>query len=111
MSTSKSSSSSSAHPAAQVWRKVARHRKWGWGEREVLKEKGEDYKLRVHPSQQAPPEAHGTLLSVMWQSEWEASLGENTQLLIHVRLFVTPCTVAHQAPLSMEFSKKEYWSG
>ena len=47
----------------------------------------------------------------MWQSEWEGSLGENTQLLIRVRLFVTPCTVAHQAPLSMEFSKKEYWSG
>ena len=24
---------------------------------------------------------------------------------------VTPWTVAHQAPLSMEFSKQEYWSG
>ena len=23
----------------------------------------------------------------------------------------TPWTVAHQAPLSMEFSKQEYWSG
>jgi len=22
-----------------------------------------------------------------------------------------PCTVAHQAPLSMEFSRQEYWSG
>ena len=29
----------------------------------------------------------------------------------HVWLFVTPQTVAHQAPLSMEFSKQEYWSG
>ena len=29
----------------------------------------------------------------------------------HVRLFVTPRTVAHQAPLSMGFSRKEYWSG
>ena len=28
-----------------------------------------------------------------------------------VQLFVTPWTVAHQAPLSMEFSKQEYWSG
>ena len=28
-----------------------------------------------------------------------------------VRLFVTPWTVAHQAPLSMEFSGQEYWSG
>ena len=24
---------------------------------------------------------------------------------------VTPCTVAHQAPLSMGFSRQEYWSG
>ena len=28
-----------------------------------------------------------------------------------VRLFVTPWTVAHQAPPFMEFSKQEYWSG
>ena len=27
-----------------------------------------------------------------------------------VRLFVTPWTVAHQASLSMEFSRREYWS-
>ena len=29
----------------------------------------------------------------------------------HVRLFVTPWTVAHQAPPSMGFPRKEYWSG
>ena len=28
-----------------------------------------------------------------------------------VRLFVTLWTVAHQAPLSMGFSRQEYWSG
>ena len=27
-----------------------------------------------------------------------------------VRLFATPSTVAHLAPLSMEFSRQEYWS-
>ena len=31
--------------------------------------------------------------------------------LSHVRLFATPCTVAHQAPPSMGFSRQEYWSG
>ena len=31
--------------------------------------------------------------------------------LSRVRLFVTPGTVAYQAPLSMEFSREEYWSG
>ena len=29
----------------------------------------------------------------------------------HVQLFSTPCTVARQAPLSMGFSRHEYWSG
>ena len=28
-----------------------------------------------------------------------------------VRLFVTPWTIACQAPVSMEFSRQEYWSG
>ena len=28
-----------------------------------------------------------------------------------VQLFATPWTVAHQAPLSMEFSRLLYWSG
>ena len=31
--------------------------------------------------------------------------------LRRVRLFVTPWTVARQAPLSMEFSRQEHWSG
>ena len=33
------------------------------------------------------------------------------KLLSRVRLFVTPWTVAHQVPQSMEFSRQEYWSG
>ena len=32
------------------------------------------------------------------------------KLLSLVRLFVTPWTVDHQAPLSMGFSRQEYWS-
>ena len=31
--------------------------------------------------------------------------------LSHVQLFVTPWTIACQAPLSMEFSRQGYWSG
>ena len=31
--------------------------------------------------------------------------------LSRVRLFVTPWTVARQAPLSLGFSRQEYWSG
>ena len=33
------------------------------------------------------------------------------KLLSHVRLCVTPGTVAYQVPPSMEFSRQEYWSG
>ena len=32
-------------------------------------------------------------------------------MLGRVQLFVTPWTVAPQAPLSMGFSRQEYWSG
>ena len=31
--------------------------------------------------------------------------------LSRVQLFATPWTAAHQAPLSMRFSRQEYWSG
>ena len=32
-------------------------------------------------------------------------------VLNHVQLFATPLPVACQAPLSVEFSRQEYWSG
>ena len=41
------------------------------------------------------------------QHEWINSV----LALSRVRLFVTPWTVVHQAPLSVEFSRQEYWSG
>ena len=33
------------------------------------------------------------------------------KLLSYIQLFVTPWTVAYQAPPSMGFSRQEYWSG
>ena len=36
---------------------------------------------------------------------------EVAQLLSHVLLLATPGTAAYQAPLSMAFSRQEYWSG
>ena len=33
------------------------------------------------------------------------------QSLSRVQLFATPCTVAHQALLSIELSRQQYWSG
>ena len=37
--------------------------------------------------------------------------GTHASMLSCVRLFVTPWTVAYQAPQSTEFSRQEYWSG
>ena len=33
------------------------------------------------------------------------------KLLSRVRIFATPWTAAYQAPLSIGFSRQEYWSG
>ena len=44
---------------------------------------------------------------------WSLKYGTNdlVQSLSHVQLFATPWSAAHQAPLSMEFPRQEYWSG
>ena len=42
---------------------------------------------------------------IIWYISWYSCL------VSHDRLFVIPWTVAHQTPLSMEFSRQNYWSG
>ena len=41
--------------------------------------------------------------------QWGACM--HACMLRHVLLFVALWTIAHQAPLSMGFSRQEYWSG
>ena len=48
-------------------------------------------------------EGKGNIKNIIRFSEWVRSVSR-------VRLFVTPWTVAHQAPPSMGFSRQEYWS-
>ena len=43
---------------------------------------------------------------VKFHTKWS-----EVKLLRRVRLFATPWSVAHQAPLSMGFSRQEHWSG
>ena len=50
-----------------------------------------------------PVQAHTALKSMVW--------GVWVCVLCHIQLFVTPWTVAHQAPLSVRFSRQEYCSG
>ena len=40
-----------------------------------------------------------------------AGMRSEVKWLSCVRLFATPWIVAYQAPLSMGFSRQEYWSG
>ena len=50
-----------------------------------------------------------------WKESWGCyqvtKATDSTFVLSHVWHFATPWTVAHQAPLSMGFSRQEYWSG
>ena len=39
------------------------------------------------------------------------SLKVKVKLFSRVQLFATPWTIAYQVPLSMGFSRQEYWSG
>ena len=46
-------------------------------------------------------------VAISFSNAWKGKV----KPLSRVRLFVTPWTIAHQAPPSMGFSRQEYWSG
>ena len=48
-------------------------------------------------------------LAISFSNAWKWKV--KVKSLSCVRLFVTPCTAAYQAPLSMGFSRQEYWNG
>ena len=48
-------------------------------------------------------------VAISFSSAWKWKV--KVKSLSHIRLLVTPWTAAYQAPLSMGFSRQEYWSG
>ena len=48
-------------------------------------------------------------VAISFSSAWKWKV--KVKSLSRARLLVTPWTAAHQAPLSMGFSRQEYWSG
>ena len=48
-------------------------------------------------------------VAISFSNAWKRKV--KVKSLSRVRLFATPWTAAHQAPLSMGFSRQEYWSG
>ena len=53
-------------------------------------------------------ESHATCCGHLKSLKWSCSC---CPALSHVWLFATPWTITHQDPLSVEFSRQEYWSG
>ena len=49
--------------------------------------------------------------AIAFSIEWHVQCACLLSCFSHVRLLATPWTAAHQAPLSMGFSRQEYWSG
>ena len=45
----------------------------------------------------------------VWFLGWEDLLEK--EMVTHSSILANPWTIAHQAPLSMRFSRQEYWSG
>ena len=48
-------------------------------------------------------------VAISFSNAWKWKV--KVKSLSHVRLLETPWTAAHQGPLSMGFSRQEYWSG
>ena len=48
-------------------------------------------------------------VAISFSNAWKRKV--KVKLLSRVQLLATPWTTAHQAPLSMGFSRQEYWSG
>ena len=48
-------------------------------------------------------------VAISFSNAWKWKV--KVKSLSRVRLFATPWTAAHQAPLSMRLSRQEYWSG
>ena len=48
-------------------------------------------------------------VAISFSNAWKWKV--KVKLLSRVQLLATPWTAAHQAPLSMRFSRQEYWSG
>ena len=48
-------------------------------------------------------------VAISFSNAWKSKV--KVKLLSRVQLFTTPWTAAYQAPLSMGFSRQEYWSG
>ena len=71
-----------------------------WPQIEFFSSGGQESRC-IHVIQQQP--------FISFSNAWKWKM--KVKSLSRARLLVTPWTAAHQAPPSMGFSRKEYWSG
>ena len=69
-----------------------------------------NFKNGLYPKKKKKPTAGRHFLGQN-SSPFALSPWSEVKSLSRVRLFATPWTIAYQAPLSMGFSRQEYWSG
>ena len=70
------------------------------------------YQAGVRPGELRTKKGHRRWWGMQRSNAENERCARSVQALRQVQLFVTPRTVAHQAPpLSMKFSRQEYWSG
>ena len=65
----------------------------------------------AHPSRHCPSSTVINLQEITESLFDAAAAATAAKSLRHVRLYATPETAAHQAPLSLGFSRQEHWSG
>ena len=65
----------------------------------------------AHPSRHCPSSTVINLQEITESLFDAAAAATAAKSLSHVRLYATPETAAHQAPLSLGFSRQEHWSG
>ena len=75
----------------------------------MLLGEGTLYKVMIERGQSNPEWGSG--LCDVWHYTAHSDLTMCAQLLRHIWLLATPWVAAHQAPLSMEFCRRGYWSG
>ena len=85
-------------------------------EAEDIKKRWQKYTEKLYKKDLHDPDNHDGVITHLepdiLECEVNCALGKvKGKSLSHVQLFATPWTVAYHAPLTMGFSRQEYWSG
>ena len=83
---------------------------------QILRSSGKNTQKKLNKKYLHNPDNHDRVITHLepdiLECEVKCALGKvKVKSLSHVQLFATPWTVAYHAPLTMGFSRQEYWNG